>query len=98
MRIQPDLSVSKGQAPASAPDNESRELRKTCREFESLLVAEMLKSMRATVPESDLFGSKEKEEIFRSMLDVETAKQVSQTGSFKLGDIIYDQLSRQGKD
>ena len=98
MRIQPNPSDLKTQAPAPAPDTENRELRKTCREFESLLITEMLKSMRATVPESDLFGSKEKEEIFRSMLEVETAKQVSQTGSFKLGDIIYDQLSRTEKD
>jgi flagellar protein FlgJ len=97
MKIQPNPSVLKQGVPGPAPDKESRELRKTCREFESLLIAQMLKSMRATVPESDLFGSKEKEEIFRSMLDDETARQVAQTGAFKLGDIIYEQLSRQRK-
>ena len=79
--------------PNTQPSDQAQSrLKKVCREFESLLVARLLHAMRETVPKVDLFGSREKEEIFRAMLDEEIAKQVSSTGAFKLGDIAYAQL------
>jgi peptidoglycan hydrolase FlgJ len=68
-------------------------LKKACSDFESLLVSQMLKKMRDTLPKTDLFGSKDKEEIFQSMLDDETAKHLSENGSLGLADLLYSQLS-----
>jgi peptidoglycan hydrolase FlgJ len=68
-------------------------LKKACKEFESMLIGQMLKKMRDTVPKNDLFGSKDKEEIFQSMLDDETAKNLSENGSFGLANMLYSQLS-----
>jgi flagellar protein FlgJ len=79
---------------AEPVDKADARLKKTCQEFEALLVAQMLSAMRETVPKSDLLGSREKEEIFQSMLDQETAVQMSRTGSLKLADMLYAQLSK----
>ena len=89
MRIETSINSVK---PASIKDDPS--LKKACREFESLLVAEMLKEMNKSIPKSDLFGSREKEEIWQGMLDDEVAKQISGRGTLGLGDTIYAQLLR----
>lgn len=70
-------------------------LHKACRDFEAMLVSQMLGEMRQTVQKTDLFGSSEKEEMFQGMLDNEIAKDVSQNGSMGIGDILYRQISRQ---
>ena len=75
------------------PDVEDVKLRETCRDFESLLVQQMLSKMRASIPKSDFFGSKDKEEIFQSMLDEEYAKELSESGSLGLADMLYAQLA-----
>ena len=75
-----------------APKQDDK-LKDACRQFEAVLVSQMLKEMRATLPKNDFFGSDEKEEMFRGMLDDEIAKGVAQTGSFGLADVIYSQLA-----
>jgi len=72
---------------------EDIELRRACREFESYLVSMMLKSMRTTVPKTDLFGSADKQEIFQSMLDDEVGRKIAERGAFGLADFMYRQLS-----
>jgi peptidoglycan hydrolase FlgJ len=75
-------------------DKQAVRLRKACQDFESLLIGQMLKSMRETVPKNDVFGSREKEEIFQSMLDEQTAIEMSKTGALGLADMLYSQLSK----
>jgi len=94
-----DTSTTNGMgAQAQPPDLRDARLRKACREFESLLVAQMLSKMRSAVPKTDLFGSSEKEEFFQDMLDQEIAKQVSQTGTMGIGNLLYIQLSQEKKN
>ena len=92
MRIE-NLPVADPAAAQTKPPVEDVKLRKTCRDFESLLVQQMLSKMRASIPKSDLFGSKDKEEIFQSMLDEEYAKELSASSSLGLGDMLYEQLA-----
>jgi peptidoglycan hydrolase FlgJ len=70
------------------------ELKKACREFESVLTNEMLKSMRNTINKSDLLSGGEGEEIYQSLLDQELSKKMTGNGSNSLGEILYRQLSR----
>ena len=72
-------------AAQTKPPVEDVKLRKACKDFESLLVQQMLSKMRASIPKSDLFGSKDKEEIFQSMLDEEYAKELSESNSLGSG-------------
>lgn len=78
---------------ARPADKEDAKLKKTCQDFESLLVQQMLSAMRQTVQKSDVFGSREKEDTFQGMLDQEMAVQMSRTGSIKIADVLYKQLS-----
>jgi len=78
--------------------SENTKLRKVCREFESLLIAQIIRKMRDSIPRSDFFGSEDEERIFRDMLDCEIAKSVSESGAMKLADILYAQLVMKQKD
>jgi flagellar protein FlgJ len=91
MRIENLLAAD----PAAKPKTNAEDvkLNKACKDFESLMVQQMLSKMRASIPKSDLFGSKDKEEIFQSMLDEEYAKGVAESGSLGLGDMLYAQLA-----
>ena len=72
----------------------SQELKKACREFESVFTYELLKSMRKTIDKCDLFHGGEGEEIYESLLDQELAKTMSGYGSNSLSELLYQQLSR----
>lgn len=78
-------------------DKADAKLKKTCQDFEAMMVSQMLGQMRQTVQKTDLFGSGEKEQIFQGMLDSEIAKNVSQNGSMGIGKMLYEQLSKQYK-
>jgi peptidoglycan hydrolase FlgJ len=92
LAIQPINSTAPAQAQKDDP-----KLRRACTEFESLLVGQMLKEMRATVTKSDVFGSSEQEDLFRGMLDQELAGQISKTGAMGIGDLLYAQLTAPNK-
>jgi len=70
------------------------ELRKACKDFESVFTYELLKSMRKTIDKCELFHGGQGEEIYESLLDQELAKNMSGYGSNSLSEILYQQLSR----
>jgi flagellar protein FlgJ len=80
-------------ANAGQADRSDAKLKKACRDFESVLVNQMLQKMRASVPKNDFFGSSKEEDTFQGMLDEKLADNISQTGVMKLGDLIYKQIS-----
>ena len=67
-------------------------LREVCREFESLLVYEMIKTMRRTVSKCDLFGSGQGEEMYEQLLDQQLSKSLSARSPFGLAEMLYQQL------
>jgi len=67
-------------------------LREATQEFERIFIAQMMQSMRATVPESGLMGSDSGHGIFRDMLDQELSRQIAFAGGFGIGDMLYQQL------
>jgi flagellar protein FlgJ len=80
---------------AAAKNNDEKELKKACQEFESLMLDMIFKQMRSTVIKSDLIKEDPGREIFESMLDEELAEQASKAGGIGLADSLYKQLSRQ---
>lgn len=78
---------------------ELQRLRESCREFEAIYVNEMYKSMRKTVPDSELFGQKGMaEEVYREMLDMEMARQTASGDGMGIGKAMYQQLQKQHYD
>ncbi|MFP4381237.1 MAG: rod-binding protein [Candidatus Sumerlaeia bacterium] len=63
-------------------------------EFQNVLWREMMKAMRSTVPESELFKRSTGEEIFQSMLDDEYATAIGggSQGSLGLTELLKEQL------
>jgi murein DD-endopeptidase MepM/ murein hydrolase activator NlpD len=72
------------------------ELKEACKEFESMLTNELLKSMRRTVQKNDLFHGGQGEEIYESLLDQELAKKMAGSGPQSLASILYRQLRKGG--
>ncbi|OGU10259.1 MAG: rod-binding protein [Geobacteraceae bacterium GWC2_58_44] len=68
--------------------------KKVAREFESMFVAMMLKSMRETVGKETLTGGGRGEETFRSLLDQEYAAAATRSGGIGLAQTIERELMR----
>lgn len=75
----------------SSKDNEA--LKKATEEFEAVFIQQLLKSMRATVPKSDLFEKSHGREVFEGMYDEELSKTMASTRQFGIADLLYNQLS-----
>ncbi|HPP74244.1 MAG TPA: rod-binding protein, partial [Armatimonadota bacterium] len=82
-------SKSTRQVVSKPTDNTDPALMKVCVEFESLLATQMLKKMKESVPKTDLFGSRDKEEMFQDMLDQEVCLNLSKSGSIGLAEVLY---------
>ncbi len=77
-------------------------LEKAVRDFESLFVQQLLKSMRSSVKESGLFSENEGDGVedssfgsdtMSSLFDMELAKKLSQTQSLGISDILYHKIT-----
>ena len=93
------LPVVDTQVPASLragrrEGNDPAAAKKVAREFESMFVAMMLKSMRDTVGKDDLTGGGHGEETFRSLLDQEYAATAARSGGVGLASMIEKELTR----
>ena len=62
------------------PSNDLASLRKVATEFEALFLGTLLKSMRATVPESELFGKGGATKLYRQWHDEELARSMARSG------------------
>jgi len=67
---------------------EAGRLRQVAEEFESLLLENMLKEMRAGGPKSELFGKDPGRKIFDEMLDGEFARLLSKRGGIGIADFM----------
>jgi flagellar protein FlgJ len=67
-------------------------LREACVQMESLFIHHLLKEMRATIHKSGFIGGGRAEEIYTSMLDAETALEISKTRGIGLAEMMLRQL------
>ncbi len=72
-------------------------LQTAAREFEAVFLGQLMKAMRATVPDNELFNSKGPTKFYQQMYDAELARGMA-SGPAKLGiaDLIVRQLERSG--
>jgi flagellar protein FlgJ len=76
----------------SARDKEELATRKVAREFEALFVGMMLKSMRETVGKDPITDGGHGEEVYRSLLDQEYARIITEHGGIGLSAMLEKQL------
>ena len=67
------------------------EVMSVAKKFEALMLHSMLKSMRATIVESELTGS-DGQDMYRDMMDQEIAKNISESGGFGIQTVLARQL------
>lgn len=77
-------------------ENRSETLKKACEDFEALFVAQLMKEMRETIPESGLMDGGQAEEIYMSLLDTHLSHEIASSGSLGLAKQLYEQLSKIG--
>lgn len=74
--------------------SEEERLRAVAVEFEALFAKQMLNAMRQTLdPESDMLDGGMAEDIFEDMLFEEYSRQMANTGSLGIADLIVQQFS-----
>lgn len=71
----------------------NEEMRKALKDFESLFINQMLKTMRESVGKSELMHGGSGEDIYTSMLDEELAKSISNAGGIGLEKMLMKQMS-----
>jgi peptidoglycan hydrolase FlgJ len=91
-KSQVEDTTFKAKLDSAMSDPDKQKLRAACQDFEAVFLNMMLQSMRATVPKSDFFGRNSGEELFKSMLDQETTKNMAKAGGAGLADMLYKQL------
>jgi flagellar protein FlgJ len=79
---------------AKMEPKEAARLQKVSRDFESIFLAYMLKTMRQSVDKGGLMGESQGEEIFGEMRDEEFSKGMANAGGIGLGRLLMDQLKQ----
>jgi Rod binding domain-containing protein len=86
-------SPNMGQEASTFPNNINNELMDVAKEFEAILIYQMLKAMRKTVHKSDLLNSFSLQQ-YESMMDEEIANEMAKHKGIGLADSLFYQLSR----
>lgn len=73
-------------------------LEKAAREFEALFLNQMLKTMRETVEESELFHGGSGEKIYTSLMDMELSKEMASSGGMGLSDVLLEYFAGTGAE
>lgn len=72
------------------PARREARLREAAKQFEGLFVQTLLKSMRSTVPMSDLIDNTGEIETYQQLLDEEMAQQIGGSGGLGIADLITE--------
>ncbi len=93
-RIDPRTVISAG--PPVADNIKQRQLaklKKSTKELEVTFINEMVKAMRKTVPEGELFKKNSAEKMFEEMQDKELSRSMSNNQNFGLAAAMYRQMA-----
>lgn len=72
---------------------ENEKLEGACKDFEAILLNQLLTAMRKTIPEGGLFEKSYGEKIYQSMFDEEMTKQMAHGKGMGFAKLLYQQLS-----
>jgi len=82
-------------AEQKAQEGKTRQLKKACADFESLLIYNMLKTMRNTIPKSGLLNSFPGKDTYNMLIDQQMAADMARAGNgLGLQKILYEQLTK----
>jgi flagellar protein FlgJ len=99
-RVSPPTRSGASAPPKGRPQgaSEAERLKQACDSFEALFMQQMLKQMRATVPQDGLFGGGSAERIYTDMLDAELSKEMSTDGGLGISRLLFEHMMAAQKD
>jgi len=77
----------------SGSSNRDEELKKAANQMEGLLIHELIKQMRETIPENELTQGGHGGEVFREQLDQKYSELISESSNFGISEEIYKQFA-----
>jgi flagellar protein FlgJ len=94
--ILPDISVKKPSESVSGDSEKLKEkkLHKACADFESILIYQMLKTMRKTVPASGLLDKMGGKESYEMLMDQKVSEELAKKSGVGIQNVLFNQLSR----
>jgi peptidoglycan hydrolase FlgJ len=90
--------VGEKTAPTGSSITDAKGLDKACAEFESLFIYQLLKEMRASIPEGGYLGESTQSKTYTSMFDIEIAREISSQRGIGLADFLRQQLASRFAD
>ncbi len=78
-------------------NKDSKKLKETCRDFESILLNQMLSAMRKSIPKSGLFKKSLGMDIYESMYDQYLSKEIAQEKGIGIKEMLYKELNNQDR-
>jgi peptidoglycan hydrolase FlgJ len=91
--IAPEAGVKPDSSKMS--DAELKKLKKTCADFESIFTYQLLKTMRQTIPQTQIGMSNSNKDTYNMMMDQKLAETISAKGTgLGLQKVLFDQLTK----
>jgi flagellar protein FlgJ len=87
------LNAVKGKADGPQNAEHSQALKDACTEFESLFIYQLIKEMRASIPDDGYLGKSMQSETYTSLFDIEIARRLSTQRGIGLADFLMQQLA-----
>ena len=94
-RHQSENAITRGKR---TPEQETARLREVAKEFEGIMMEQMVREMRKAVPKSELLGRETGQELFNEMLDGEFVKLMVERGGIGLARFIENAFAPQEKN
>jgi soluble lytic murein transglycosylase-like protein len=88
LRKLPAMDPPAGVADSRYSATQLKKLKKAAQDFEAIIITQMLKNMRRSMPESQLFGNGFAGDMYQSMFDETMAETMAGKGVFQLSDNI----------
>lgn len=80
---------------AKTEPKEEEKIWRAAQDFEAFFLAQLFSEMRKTIPKTDFFGSRKKEELFQGLLDEAVCKNLAKGKGLGLAEMLYKQIKPQ---
>ena len=91
-----DNRLSGALKPNGQAKEDDAKLKKACQEMEAVFLNMLLKTMRDTVPKSEIGGNTSQTDTMQSMMDMELTRNMASAGGTGIADMMYRNLTRPG--
>jgi peptidoglycan hydrolase FlgJ len=96
--IPADIKTDRTTTVQTADPEKDKKLKKACADFEAMLVFQLLKTMRQTIPKNGYLKPSQGQQTYEMMLDQKIATDLAHKGEgLGLQKMLYNQLNQQNR-